>query len=233
MSGEENARVEEQRRNFRSTFATHASLPPRGWHWVYAAHWGIVNGIQTAISIIGSRISEVAQHTASMLVHQGNGRIGRASPGWREEPAAMNRNGSLWKTEPSPVHAAVSGPQEIQPSLRVAPGVSRGDETGRTARIKLPRPDFVSPERLSGEGHYRGLPLRWRAGEQPKLFHPMRTAVRGDVEGQFKAAPDADFVEGGAQVVLHNLFGGANDGSDFAVGHTLPDHGGDLDLFAG
>src|SRR5437660_439270 len=40
---------------------------------------------------------------------------------------------------------------------------------------------------------------------------------------QLQTAPDTKLVEGAAQVVLDDLFGGADDLADFAIGHSLPD----------
>lgn len=48
----------------------------------------------------------------------------------------------------------------------------------------------------------------------------------GDVDCQFQAAPDSEFVKGVAQIVLHNLFSSANCPRNIAVGHSLPDQPG-------
>jgi len=55
--------------------------------------------------------------------------------------------------------------------------------------------------------------------------------MTGHVHGKLQAAPDANFVKGAAQVVLDDLFAGAKDLPDFAIGHAFPDQNCDLDFF--
>jgi hypothetical protein len=60
---------------------------------------------------------------------------------------------------------------------------------------------------------------------------PVSSPVTGHLHRQFQPAPNANFVEGAAEVVFSHRFGGADDLSDFAVGQTLPQQNGDLNFF--
>ena len=57
---------------------------------------------------------------------------------------------------------------------------------------------------------------------QSDLEVPGGAAMAGHIESEFEAGPDAEFVEGGAQVVLDHLFAGGEDAGDIPVGQTLP-----------
>ena len=83
-----------------------------------------------------------------------------------------------------------------------------------------PTGSLVGPDRLAIG---RARPLRLRG--------PVLPAVAGHVHGQFQAAPDAQFVEGAAQVILDDLFAGADDLADFAIGQAFPDQNRDLNFF--
>jgi len=61
----------------------------------------------------------------------------------------------------------------------------------------------------------------------------MSAAVRGNIERQFQAAPDAELIKRIAQVVLDYLLGGADDIGDFAIGLAFPDQHRDLNFLGG
>jgi len=61
-----------------------------------------------------------------------------------------------------------------------------------------------------------------------RLFQPVLPAVAGNIHCELKPAPDAEFVEGAAQVILNNLLGRSHKLADFAIGKALPDQGGHL-----
>src|SRR5258708_4000527 len=82
-----------------------------------------------------------------------------------------------------------------------------------------------SPSARGSASHWEDRPLR--------LLQPVLAPVTGHVHGKFEPAPDAQFVEGAAQMVLDDLLGGAHELANFAVGQTLPHQGGNLNLFWG
>ena len=57
--------------------------------------------------------------------------------------------------------------------------------------------------------------------------------MSSDVDSQFQAAPDSEFVEGVPQVVLHYLLRGANGSRNLTVGQSFPDQCRDLQLLCG
>src|SRR5580700_7158809 len=65
------------------------------------------------------------------------------------------------------------------------------------------------------------------------LREPVLAPVAGHVHGQLQPAPDPQFVEDAAQVILDDLLAGTHDFSDLAVRQTLPDQSRDLDFLAG
>jgi len=66
------------------------------------------------------------------------------------------------------------------------------------------------------------------AGSDSGQFFP---SVTGNVDGQFQAAPDTQFVECATQMALDHRFGGANDLPDFAI-RKPPNEQRDLNFFA-
>src|SRR5450631_2958859 len=54
------------------------------------------------------------------------------------------------------------------------------------------------------------------------LGRPVLSAMAGYIHGQLQPAPDAKFIERATQMVLDDLFAGANDFADFAIGQTFP-----------
>jgi hypothetical protein len=52
------------------------------------------------------------------------------------------------------------------------------------------------------------------------------------VQGEFQTGPDAQLVEGRAEMILDYLFAGPNYADDIVVCETLPNQGGDLYFFA-
>src|SRR5579862_7737701 len=62
---------------------------------------------------------------------------------------------------------------------------------------------------------------------------PSLAAVAGNIDGQLQTAPDTQFVEGVAQVVLYHLFRSADGLRNFAVGLAFPDQGCDFHFFCG
>ena len=104
--------------------------------------------------------------------------------------------------------------------------------TSQTFCSSLPR--LLRPARtgaasaLLNPGRGRGLD-KHAAG----FYSPAAAAMACDVHRQFEPAPDAQLVEGAAQVILYHLLGRACQVADLAVGQPLPDQGGDLDFFAG
>src|ERR1700678_1670841 len=65
------------------------------------------------------------------------------------------------------------------------------------------------------------------------FFQPVLAPVAGHVHGQLEAAPDAQFVEGAAQVILDDLLGGAHQFADLTIGETFPNQGGYLNFLGG
>jgi hypothetical protein len=57
--------------------------------------------------------------------------------------------------------------------------------------------------------------------------------VACDIHGEFEAAPDAQFVEGAAQVILDDLLRGAHEVANLTIGKALPHQGGHLNFFLG
>src|SRR5215470_11689734 len=57
--------------------------------------------------------------------------------------------------------------------------------------------------------------------------------MAGNVHGQFQATPDPKLVKRAAQMVLNDLLAGTNNSSNLAVGQTLPNQDGNLNLFRG
>ena len=45
--------------------------------------------------------------------------------------------------------------------------------------------------------------------------------MSGDVEGEFQSCPDDEFIEGGTQVVLHDLFGSADQPGNLTIAESL------------
>src|SRR5258708_8037587 len=82
-----------------------------------------------------------------------------------------------------------------------------------------------SPAARGRASHWEDRPLR--------LLQPVLAPVTGHVHGKFEPAPDAQLVEGAAQMVLDDLLGGAHELANFAVGKTLPHQGGNLNFFWG
>src|SRR3984957_7571670 len=98
------------------------------------------------------------------------------------------------------------------------------DEESRsvTALSLLPgsrKPASIRPHG-SAIGHARAL----------NLGRPLLAAVTGYVHGQFQPAPDSEFVERTAQMVLDYLFTGADNLADFAIGQAFPDQYRDLNF---
>ncbi len=62
---------------------------------------------------------------------------------------------------------------------------------------------------------------------------PVLPAVARYIHRQFQAAPNTDFGEGAAEVVLDDLLGGAGDFADFAIGQPFPDQDRNLNFFGG
>jgi len=83
----------------------------------------------------------------------------------------------------------------------------------------IPSIASVGSDRLV-QGHARVLDRR----------RPGLSAVTGHVHGQFQAAPNAQFVEGAAQVVFDDLLAGADDAADLAVGQAVAGQPADLAL---
>jgi hypothetical protein len=61
----------------------------------------------------------------------------------------------------------------------------------------------------------------------------LHAAVSGDIERQFETAPDTEFIEGIAQVILYDLLGSTDYTRDFAVGLAFPDQHRDLNFLGG
>lgn len=61
----------------------------------------------------------------------------------------------------------------------------------------------------------------------------MVAAVTGNIHCQFEAAPDAQLVEGAAQMIFHDLFGSSRQVANLAIRQPPPNEAGNLDLFAG
>jgi hypothetical protein len=57
--------------------------------------------------------------------------------------------------------------------------------------------------------------------------------MSGNIERQFKTAPDTEFIEGIAQVILYDLLGSADYTGDFAIGLAFPDQHRDLNFLSG
>jgi hypothetical protein len=57
--------------------------------------------------------------------------------------------------------------------------------------------------------------------------------MAGNVHGQFQATPDTELVKNVSQMILDDLFAGAHDPTDLAVGQPFPDQDGNLNLFGG
>src|SRR5258708_35282498 len=88
----------------------------------------------------------------------------------------------------------------------------------------------------SPAGHFppraRGTASHWE--DRPvRLLKPVLAPVTGHVHGKSEPAPDAQFVEGAAQMVLEDLLGGTHEPANLAVGKTLPHQGGNLNFFWG
>jgi hypothetical protein len=93
------------------------------------------------------------------------------------------------------------------------------------------RPDIKDGNFFLGVVSVASFPVAaGRQRRQSEFEMPTGPAVAGDVEGEFKTSPDAEFVEGGPQIVLDHLFTGSEDAGDIPVGKTLPDQGRDLNL---
>src|SRR5882724_637939 len=104
-----------------------------------------------------------------------------------------------------------------------------GSATFRAQRMQpcSCHPELGLPQ---GDGPANRFGGKWR---QSEFQMPTGSPMAGYVKGEFEARPYTQFVEGGAQVVLHYLFAGAEHAGDVAVGETLPNQGRDLNFFRG
>src|ERR1700722_1920848 len=57
---------------------------------------------------------------------------------------------------------------------------------------------------------------------------PVLASMAGDIHRKFQPAPNAQFVEDAAQMILDDLLAGSHDLADFAIGQPLPDQGCDV-----
>src|SRR5208282_5429635 len=103
---------------------------------------------------------------------------------------------------------------------RLQPPASRGLSLGLT------------PRKLTLVAHRVAPPPR-RSQPISHLQMPVRPAVSGNVQGQFKPRPDAQLVKSGAQIVLHHLLAGYKDPGNVLVGEPLPDQSSYLNFLGG
>src|SRR6266404_1990454 len=97
------------------------------------------------------------------------------------------------------------------------------------------QPYGMTPQQAEPAQHFASAGGSTSQGENRpfRFLEPILAPVAGHVHSQLEAAPDSQFVEGAAQVVLDNLLRRTHELADLTISKALPYQGGHLDFFGG